>query len=291
MLDLKYISARGSVLPLTGNDNFYLTNIDGQTAAAAALSTGTVGGMDGDTVNNAQANPRTIIFDLYINPEKDVETVKREILRYIKIKQRGALVWSQNSRDITISGYVESIDMPRWTNAVKMQITLHCDQPFWEDVDYIVQRISEAIDLHYFTDRTNDMLYFPAEGIPFGEYDTIRTKTFNNTGDVAVGLEIAIHAVDTVTNPIIYDGDGNYFGIGYGTESKRVVMDSGDVIKITTGRGNKTVTLNGVNIIDKVKPNSKWLQLEPETNQFTIASDDKSINNMYFNLTYKRRYI
>jgi hypothetical protein len=151
------------------------------------------------------------------------------------------------------------------------------------------------------------MLYFPEEGIPFGEYDTIRTKSFYNDGDVDVGLEITILAHDTVTNPIIYDQNGNYFGIGYemtftsdpdenGNQTSSMItnpfiMQAGDNVVITTHRGRKTVKYNGVPVFDKIKPQSTWLQLETGDNQFSINSDDESISNMSFSLVYKQRYI
>ena len=278
-------------MPLTGNTYFDLTNIDGQTQAITSLSSTVIGGADGDTVNNVQAQPRTIIFDLRIKSGINVERAKRYILQTVKVKQKASLVWTQNERTITISGIVESIDMPRWNNSVTMQITLHCEQPFWEDIDFVVQEISEAIDHHYFTTYQNDMLYFPAAGIPLGEIDTTRTKRFQNDGDVSVGIEITINALDIVTNPIIYAENGDFFGVGYGTGEKKLVMEAGDVVTITTHKGNKVVSLNGVNIFDKIKPNSTWLQLAAGENLFSVQSDDESTSNMYFNLTYKQRYV
>lgn len=288
-MKLDYKSARGDILTLSENKYFYISNIDGHTSAATSLSSGVIGGVDGDTVNNVQAQPRTIIIDLTIFPAVDVETAKREILKIIKLKQQGSLIWTQNERTVEITGIIESVEMPRWNNAVVMQISMHCEQPFWEDVEYVVSQISEAINLHYFTEDYHDMLYFTEAGIPFGEYDTIRTKSFYNLGDVAIGLEITIVAIDTVTNPIIYDQHGNYFGVGY--TSRPVVMQSGDVVKISTVRGRKSVTLNGVNILDKVKPQSSWIQLETGDNSFSINSDDESITNMTFYIEYKQRYI
>lgn len=303
-MKLDFISARGDILPLANNPLFHLTHIDGQTAASTSIASAVVGGVDGDTVNNVQATPRTIIIDLQPRSGVDVEQAKRDILKCVKIKQQGGLIWTQNERTLVISGVVEAVEMPRWTNAAVMQITLHCEQPFWEDVDDVIQRINEAIDLHYFTDSPADMLYFPADGIPLGEYDTIRTKAFHNDGDVAVGLEINILAHDTVTNPIIYDQHGNYFGVGYEIESESggadigtalvsnpLVMKAGDHIVITTHKGRKAVTLNGVNIFNKIRPNSTWLQLDTGDNLFSINSDDESITNMSFSLVYKQRYI
>lgn len=304
MLKLDFVSARGDILPLTDNLLFNLIHVDGQTAASTSIASATIGGIDGDTVNNVQAIPRTIILDLRIKNDVDVEEAKREILKIVKLKQRGGLIWTQNQRTVKITGVVEAVTMPRWTNATVMQITLHCEQPFWEDIDDIIKQINEAVDLHYFTTNTVDMLYFPESGRPLGEYDTIRTKSFRNDGDVAVGLEISILAHDTVTNPIIYDQYGNYFGLGYELESDSggagigtawqsvpFVMQAGDHVVITTHKGNKTVSYNGEMLFDKIKPGSTWLQLEAGDNAFSINSDDDSITNMSFSLIYKQRYI
>lgn len=303
-MKLEFKSARGDILTLSENEYFFISNIDGMTSGTASISSTVISGIDGDDVTNAQAQPRSIVIDLTINPKADVEKAKREITKVIKLKQRGALIWTQEDRVLTITGVVESIDMPRWNNAVVLQILLHCEQPFWEDVDAFVSQINEAINLHYFTGYTADMLYFPESGIPFGEYDTIRTRTVYNGGDVETGIEITIKALDTVTNPIIYDKYGNYFGIGYDMEypstnpnigsawvSKPFTMQAGETVVITTHKGNKTVTKNGVSLFTFIKPNSKWLQLETGDNTFSINSDDESIRNMYFNISFKRRFV
>lgn len=289
MAKFDFISQRGDSLSLSANNDFYLTHIDGQTSASASVSSNVIGGVDGDTVSNMQAEARPLIFDLRIKSGVDVEEAKRRILRVIKLKQNGTIVWEQNGRTVEISGKVEKIDMPRWANGILMQVEMHCEQPFWEDIEAVVEQISEAIDLHYFTDEPTDMLYFTEEGIVIGEYDTTRSKSFFNEGDVSVGLEIDIIALARVTNPIIYDADGNFFGVG--TAEKQVVMESGDKIVITTHRGKKSVTLNGVSIFDKIKPNSTWLQLATGDNRFAINSDDDALDNMAFSLIYKQRYI
>lgn len=290
-MKLDYESARGDILSLAGNPMFTLVNVDGMTQATSTLSSVVIGGIDGDDVNNAQAQPRSIIFDLRIKDSENVEDVKREILKVIKLKQKGSLIWEHNNKTLKITGIVEFVDMPRFVQGVTMQIGLHCEQPFWEDIDFIVREINEALSLHYFTTAANDMLYFPEEGIPFGEYDVSRTRNFHNAGDVDVGMEIEILAYKTVTNPIIYDTDGNFFGVGYGTGIKRVTMQAGDIIRITTHKGNKTVTHNGTSIMGRIKPQSTWIQMQAGDNTFSIDSDDPDRDNMTFQLTYKQRFI
>lgn len=287
-MNMKYVSARGDILPLTDNKYFHLMNIDGQTSYEGGVSRAKSND-DGDTITNISAEARPLLVSLRIKSGVDVEAAKREILKVVKPKQYGSLVWEQNGRALTITGRVTSFDMPRWQNGVIAQIGLDCEQPFWEDIDFVIQQISEAVDLHYFVDSPVDMLYFTEDGIAFGEYDVIRTKDFHNAGDVAVGMEISIVALDTVTNPIIYNQDGDFFGVGY--ESRPLVMAAGDNVVITTHKGNKVVTLNGVNIYDKIKPNSKWLQLEAGDNTFSINSEDVSKSNMSFSLIYKQRYV
>lgn len=291
-MKLDYVSARGDVLPLVNNKYFFLVSASGQTQAETSISSVVIGGIDGDIPNSIQAQPRAIVLMLRINPSENVEEAKREILKVVKIKQTGVLEWTQNERTVRIEGKVESIEMPRWNNAVALQISLYCSQPFWEDIDFVVQQINEAINLHYFTETEGDMLYFTEAGAPLGEYDAIRTKTFENSGDVDVGMTIEIVAYGIVTNPIIRDMNGNFFGVGYGDGNKKVVLNSGDVVRICTVKGNKSVVLNGsVNLLDKLKPKSTWLQLLAGENQFAIDSDDESTSNMSFNLMFKRRYI
>ena len=290
-MKLDYISTRGDRLPLVNNNLFEVSHIDGLTTAATSISSSNNGGADGDIVNNVKTNPRPIIIDLRMRNDVDPEEAKRAVLQVVKIKQRGTLEWTYKGRTVTISGVVENVEMPRFSEDVILQISMYCSQPYWEDLDFIVQQISEAIDLHWFTDSATGMLCFPEDGIPLGEYDTTRTKHFHNSGDVSVGLEISIVAFATVTNPIIYDGNGNFFGVGYGDGAKRVQLQAGDNVVITTHKGNKNITLNGSSILSKLRPQSTWLQLEAGDNLFTINSDDDSLTNMTFSLIYKQRYV
>lgn len=290
-MELLYISKWGGTLSLTNNDLFWLTNVDGMTEAATDISAIVIGGIDGDQINNIQAQPREIIFDLRIKSTVNVENAKRSILEIVKLKQPCILRWTQNGRTLTINGVVDSVQMPRFNNGVTMQISIHCAVPFWEDLDEIIAQINESKPLHYFTDIQGDMLYFPESGIPFSEYDTSRTRTFYNAGDVSVGMIIEVLAYTYVLNPIIYNQDGEFFGVGYGTGTKRLEMFEGDVLLINTKTGEKSVMLNGVSKLDRVKPQSTWLQFAAGENEFSVDSDDGSNENMMFTLSYRQRYI
>lgn len=278
-MKLDFISARGAALPLVGNENFKLLDVVGLTQTKTSFSTSTVPTMDGDFINNAQAQPRGIVLYLEIKDGKNVEDVKRYILDYVKPKQTGALIWDQNGRRFTISGTVENIEMPRFVKRNVMQISIYCSQPYWEDLNSIIMEINLIMDLHRFE------VSFPDEGIPLGAYSPDRAKTFTNTGDVAVGMTIKIVAIATVTNPIIYNVlSGEFFGISD-------TLTAGDEIVITTYKGNKSVTKNGANALSKITRGSTWLQLETGDNGFRVESDDESRENMYFTISFKQRYV
>lgn len=287
MAEFKIISPNNEVLPIQDNIYFDLIDIDGQTMFNSSISTVTIGGNDGATINTIAANPRSIIMTLRIKNGVDVEGAKRYIFRFIKPKQKHKIIWNRNQREIYIEGVCESASMPRWQNGITCQITFFCEQPFWEDVDTIVQEISNIIPLHYFTSDDEDMLYFDGEsgGIVLGEYDTARTRNYYNSGDVDVGIEIVINALKTVTDPVIYMSPDIFIGVD------DVILQAGEKITITTQKGYKDILKDGVSIIDKIRPGSTWLQMKTGNNTFTIDSSDETNDNMVFEIIYAQRYV
>lgn len=282
MFTFDYISARGTELPLAHNDSFALVGVDGLTQTDVSLSTSTVPSIDGDSVNNAQAQPRTIVLYLEVKNGKNVEDVKRLITSCIKPKQQGILRWKQNGREVKIAGVVRSVVMPRFSQKCVFQVSLHCPKPYWEDVAFLVTKISHITDLHRFPSAG---LYFTTEGMPFGVYDETRRKTVTNNGDVSTGMTIVIRALSAVTNPTLYNVEtGQYIGV-----ADSMVAD--EEITISTHKGNKTIIKNGVNIIDKIRAGSTFLQLEVGENRFMIDSDDEAKNNMYFTISVKQLYV
>lgn len=280
---LTYTGANGSALDLFDNPYFILTHVDGLTGVSSSVSSSTTPGMDGDTVNNIQTQPRSIVMDLRIRPGVIVEEAKRYILRAIKPKQSGSLRLIYRGRDIQISGIIAEVKMPRFTDTVIMQVTLYCSQPYWRDAEYIALEIARFIDLHYFPIEEGG-LAFPEEGLPFGEYNVNMTQTFTNDGDADCGMLVTIIAFAAVSNPTIYKSDGSYIGIIDD-------LSAGDEVVINTNRGEKSVTKNGESIFSKLRPGSVFLQMEPGDNEFTIDSEDGTEGNMYFTLTFKRRFV
>lgn len=278
MIELKYISSKNTEIILTNNSGFALTGADGLTGSSVAISSTDLATHDGAIVNTARTQPRGIALYLTIRQSASVEQVKREILSVIKPKDNGRLMWTQDGRSIEISGVVEAIQMPRFSEKVVMQITIYCAQPYWADVEYIIKQIELIDPLHHFA------LTIPQEkGIAFGVYNLALTKDFSNNGDAAIGAIIHIIATGDITNPLLEKSDGTYFGINE-------TMQAGDEIIINTIKGQKSVVKNGVNVLSKIKEGSTWLQMETGVNTFTI-SEAGGTGNMYFTFEYKQFYV
>lgn len=280
---LHYIGANGSMLNLFDNPYADLVDAEGITENASDIAASTTPSMDGDKINNIVTQPRGITLSLQIKDDVPVEEAKRYILRSIKPKQKGRLVLHQSGRDIQISGVVESISMPRFGQGIMMQVTLYCSDPYWKDVENVLLQISRILNMHYFPIDEGG-LAFPAEGIPFGEYDLNMIRTYTNDGDAECGMIITIIALADVVNPTIYKADGSFIGVNDS-------MVVGDEIIINTNRGEKSITKNGANILSKIKPGSSFIQLDTGDNELTIDSDGETEGNVYFLLTFKRRFV
>ena len=280
---LYYVGANGSQIDLFRNPYFDLTNVDGMTGVANDIAASTTPSMDGDKINNIQTQPRGIVLDLRIKDCVSVEEAKRYILRSVKPKQKGKLVLTQAGRELSISGVVEAISMPRFEQEIIMQVTLYCSNPYWQDVENVLLEISRVLNMHYFPIDVGG-LAFPVEGVIMGEYNINMTQTYTNDGDAECGVVITIIALGNVLNPAIYKQDGTFIGV---SDS----MVSGDEIIINTNRGEKGITKNGTNILSKIMPGSTFIQLETGDNELTIDSDGDTEGNVYFTLSFKRRFV
>ena len=281
-MKLEYITPKGDILNLTNNNRFQLSNVDGLTMASVDISSSTIGNVDGDFINAKRTIPRSIVLDLTM--EGNVNDNLRYVLRFIKPKQKAILRRTINGEVMTISGIVEGIEAPRYSNKVIMQVSIYCSEPYWTYEEVTLTEIGEALDNHYFTTYDDDMLFFEEEGAPFGEIDLTKTQTVFNNGDVDVGMIIRIIATGNVKNPVIYKEDGTYIGVN-------IDMTSNEELIISTIKGQKYIRFKGENILNKLKEGSTWIQLDAGETKITIDSDGDTENNVYFILEYQERFV
>lgn len=246
--------------------------------------------MDGSTIEQVKALPRGI--ELSFKLKAPVKESINFITNIIKSKQVVTLREEDGNKDIVIKGIVTIPPYTRMLQSCELTLSIYCGQPYWEDINYMAEVISEKIDLLYFPVEGQ---YFTTDGRPFGLIDTSLEKTFTNDGDVSVGMLLTLTALGTVTNPRISCSSGDQNGWYM---QLNLTLQTYDEVKINTVKGNKYITINGettyngepiLNFLEF--KGQDWLQLEQGSNTFNVSTEDGATNsNVHFNINYKGRY-
>lgn len=273
----EFIAPDGAAMPLFSNDFFNLIDITGLTTLNSNVASVVVPYMDGDVVNSVQAQPREPTLYLRLKQSAGIQAAERYVMKYVKPKLPGTLHIVRDDMDIRLEGIVTAVDLPRFTQGCTMAVTLYCAMPYWVDSEPVQAEISPIINMHHFP------VSFPEEGIVLGTFDNDLSQHLVNRGDVETGMKITMIATGEVVNPKLTAENGRFIGIND-------TLQENDEVIINTVKGEKSITKNGVDILNKIAEGSHFLQLQTGDNRFTISADE-GVNNIYFTLEYKRLYI
>lgn len=280
MFSLAIENAKGNRLRLTQNPNYTLVSVDGLNPAKANINTAVNANFDGSTFKSSRLENRNIVIMLAI--EGAVEVNRIELYKFVKVKQNITVYVSNNSRDVSIGGYVESMDIGIFEQKQMVQISIICPNPYFTNAEEIVQNFSTVQGLFEFPFSIEE------EGIVFGEILPDEEIDIVNGGDVASGMIIEFKAIGDVVAPAIYNtGTGQFIKID-------VTMHDGDVVQVNTIKGQKgvleisdgTVT----NILNKLDPSSTWLELETGDNIMMFTATSGVVNlqcTLYHNYYYE----
>lgn len=276
---IKFRNSAGDEMSLFGNEYFTLMDIDGLTRADVDISSNVMSDMDGDIISSQTVTPRSVTATLRVKDGVNPEDFKRYVAALVKPKQKGIIEMNYRNRTMILTGVIQALDMPRFSNAVAMQFTLYCSQPLWEDAEALLAMISDVVPMHWWAIVPKD-----EPDIVMGEIMDANIQTIINGGDVPIGVKMTLVALGDVINPRIYrDGSSDFFGVN-------VTMHQRDELIINTVKGEKNVTLNGVSIMDKIADGSTWLQLEVGRNVIGIDDSNKG-ENIQFSLMARERYV
>lgn len=245
--------------------------------------------MDGSNIDSVKALPRGVEITLTLrgNIKESIEY----FTNFVKSKQFVTLR-EVGKRDLVIKGIATIPPYTTMLRSCKLTLTIYCGQPYWEDINYIVEVISNKIDMLCFPVTGQ---YFTETGRPFGTFNMDLTKTFINESDTSVGMIFSLVALGDVVKPRINCSSGEQNGWYM---QLNLTLKADDELEISTHKGNKYITINGLEtyngepILNYLEFGGyDWLQLEPCGNTFTITTEnDETSANVYFNIIYKGRY-
>lgn len=288
-MELTLTNKDGNKLDLLNNDRYFiLSKCDALHGIDTDIATSENPYIDGTIIENVRALPRGISMTFKLIPPI------RESIEFftdiVKSKQFVTLTEMENGREISIKGVATIPPYTRMSAACEITLDIYCGEPYWQDVQTVIEELAHVVSLLNFPVIGQ---YFTPIGRPFGEVDMNIEKTFDNDGDVSVGMRILINALGTVENPRISCSTGEQNGWYM---QLNLTLSLNDEVEISTVRGNKYIKINGSTVFNGAPvlsyltfAGTDWLQLETGKNTFNITATSGA-DDVHFTISYKRRY-
>lgn len=282
MFKCKIENVKNEILTLTQDEsNYQVLSITGLNPPKAQINTSTVAGLDGSKFNSSKLENRNIVITLKING--DVEANRIKLYKYCTTKEWCKFYYENEHRNVYIDCYVENLECDLFVKDETAQISLICPQPYFKDMELIIDDISKVLAAFEFpfaygnngatnigSSGTTD------EAIEFSTIDKNRVTNVINNSESETGLIINIEFLKTVNKLLIKNTTtGEEFTLdrsNYGSFIKN------DKVIIDTNKGNKSITLirdaEEINIFPSLKKGSVFFQLDMGDNYFSYLADD-----------------
>lgn len=246
-----------------------LENIDGLDPVKATLTSTNYAQQAGAILQSVRRETRNIVIKLGIVPDPATQTVssiKKKIYSIFREGTQVLMKFYDDDPDTPVSdgyqiyGWVETCTGPIFTQTPEVNISVMCFDPDFFD---------------------------PAIVNVTGLTTTSTPTPINYVGTTETGLTFTLNVNRTLGEFQInqVDPDGNTW-----TMDVVALLQTGDVVTISTAPGNKTANLlrAGVtsSLVYAVSPQATWLQLSPGSNtiQFTASGDPVPGSLSYKNL-------
>lgn len=255
-----------------------IKSIQGLSPADATINTSDSALIDGSRYNSSKVNMRTINLAFAI--EYDAERNRLNVYKVLQTSKEITMYYKSDLLDVFIEGWVRSVSIDHFSKKQVVTVTIICPFPFFKAAQETINELSSLISTFHFPFAST-----AEPEILFGYIDPTTTEIVDNHGAVETGLTFELYAKSGIENPKIYNyTTGDFIGINY-------TMQAGDVITISTGRGEKSVTLlrEGVetNLFNYLMEGITWLQLEIGGSAFVYEINSGLISD--FLVTIKHR--
>lgn len=283
MYEAKIENVNGEVLLLTGNEPVYqVINITGLNPPKAQINTTTIVGLDGAKFNSSKLETRNIVLTVKING--DVEANRLKLYQYFRTKEWCKFYYTNDSVNVFIVGYVESVECDLFTNNETAQISILCPDPYFKSITEIITDISNTMALFTFPFSIN-----LGEPIAFSSYDENKVSNVYNASESETGVVIEITFLEAASSIQIRNtATGDDLILNYSFQKN-------DVVTINTHKGQKSIFLlrNGKtsNIFSALEQGSMFFQLAVGSNLFGYLVDGGSGNeSVLVTFTYNTEY-
>lgn len=275
MYSLKIENTNGEIFELSHDyENYYITDVQGLTPPATTVNTVKAGIIDGTFFNSASVEERNIVITLILNG--DIEGNRQKLYRIFPRKTPCTIYFKNANRDVKIKGYVETIESDLFSQREKVQISIICPRPYFEDLAAIYAELSAVLALFEFP-------FAIEEPIPFSEATDYPIAEIMNTGDAEAGCIITVDVKNTIQGiKIINTATQQFFFLdsAFVDHDKIIISTISGQMGVTMERGGSKF-----NLLNSVGANSTWLRLAPGVNHFTYTIDDGDAKDIEIGFT------
>ena len=246
---------------------FAVREISGLGPVQATVSMADYASKPGGRFQGSRLGTREISFDLvFLDSLVSIEQVRHQSYRYFPIGEKIEMTFTTDEREVTTTGYVENNEPAIWDEEFEgTTIDIVCESPYLAGKDLTIKTLSSVYSSFHFPFSSVEA---PPE-LLFGYIKVGEDIEITNDDEQECGCIFDIVGLEDFSNPLIYnDYDGTYIGV-------MINMDEGDVLRINTKIGEKSIKLirnnQEINVINYIKPGSTWFMLKRGNNKFSIA--------------------
>lgn len=215
-------------------------------------------GQDGDTVVAMRIESRDIEIVSSIN-ERDKDAayaLRRSLYHTMNSQLKATLTYARGDIIRVIDCVPDNAPVfSRRAVLIDYTVQLKCPYPFWRDITETQDDIAAWVGDFQFP------VEIPIEtGMQFGHREPSLIVNVRNGGDVRAGMKVDFKAIGTVVNPSLLNIETlEFIKINY-------TMQSGEIIRVSTLYGQKSVTLirgnSETDAFQYLDPDSIYIQLE-----------------------------
>ncbi len=278
MFTCKVENTRNNVLTLTQDeDNFQVLKITGLNPPKAQINTTKMATLDGKKFNSSTLNERNIVITVKLNG--DVEKNRIRLYSFFRPKEWCKFYYKNNSRNVFIEAYTENVECDLFTNNETMQISLLCPEPYFKDIQEIIDDISKILSKFEFPFSIDE------EGIEFSTLDISKITNIHNISEMDTGVTINIDIYSHIEKLLIKNtSTGETLTLNY-------QFQSNDKVIINTNKGHKSIKLirnaETINIFSAIEKGSAFFRLNIGDSFFSYLADDGE-NDSFVHIVFRR---
>lgn len=266
-------------LVMNSKSDIHLIDIGGIEASSYTINTDS-SEQDGASVTYLKVEPREITIKGDIEKNRN-ELINRDyLIRFFNPRQDGEMYITRNNISRKIQYKVSSLDFKANNLYCYIEFTLileSTEEPYFSDAKNSGNHLT-LISKQF----TFPLVINPTKIMGYRTYKPVMPLV--NDGDKETGIEIIVTAErGKMDNLKLILNNREYIKVN-------VTLEQWDILKINTNPRKKSVTLNGVNIINKIDRNSSFFSLKIGKNILRYECENGG-TNIDIDVQFYRKYL